>query len=267
MDLDPAVEAAGHALEDYNEQMDEMALFGHNVDAVVNIDAVEPQPTPTMAGIVTGSSSPTATGSGSTTRDTRTRKRLPTSRVWSDFDEVTGVDDKGKKVRVSAICKHCKTTLSARSSSGIGHFLRHQQHCKAKIEHDRAGIVQSVLKFNPDGSMQRWEYSASVARMETCRLIAREDLPLCFAESDAFHEYITHAHNPSFVRSSRQTIAIDLIKHYNGRMESLIETLKSSVSSVALTSDIWSCKAKEYYISVVAHYVNFDWGLEKGCLV
>jgi hypothetical protein len=145
MDVDPAAEAAAeaeeHALEDYNEHLDEMALFGHNVDAVVNIDAVEPQPTSTMAGTVTGSSSPAATGSGSTVRDTRSRKRLPTSRVWSDFDEVTGVDDKGKKVRISAICKHCKTTLSARSSSGTGHLLRHQQHCKAKIEHDRAGIV------------------------------------------------------------------------------------------------------------------------------
>ena len=70
MDLHLAAEVAEHALEDHNEQMDEMALFGHNVDAVVNIDAVEPQPTPTMAGIVTGSSSPTATGSGSTARDT-----------------------------------------------------------------------------------------------------------------------------------------------------------------------------------------------------
>jgi hypothetical protein len=35
--------------------------------------------------------------------------------------------------------------------------------------------------------------------------------------------------------------------------------LKSNVSCVALTSDIWSRNAKEDYISVVAHYVNADW--------
>jgi hypothetical protein len=35
---------------------------------------------------------------------------------------------------------------------------------------------------------------------------------------------------------------------------------------VALTSDIWSGKAKEDYISVVAHYVNSNWGLEKRLL-
>jgi hypothetical protein len=43
----------------------------------------------------------------------------------------------------------------------------------------------------------------------------------------------------------------------------LIDLLQSSVSSVALTSDIWSGNAKEDYISVVAHFVNVDWLLEK----
>jgi hypothetical protein len=265
MDLDPDAEAVEHDLQDHNERLDELALFGtgtgSNANVAIDVDAV----LPSLAGTVTAPSSPTATG-GSTARDNRPRKRLATSRVWVDFEEVTGIDEKGKKVRISAICKHYKCTLSARSSSGTGHLLRHQEHCKAEIEHDQEGIVQSVLKFNPNGFVQCWEYSALVARTEMCRLIAREDLPLCFAESDASHEYITRAHNPRFVKSSRQTIARDLIKHNNGRMERLIETLKSSVSSLALTSDIWSGKAKEDYISVVAHYVNSNWGLEKRLL-
>ena len=36
-----------------------------------------------------------------------------------------------------------------------------------------------------------------------------------------------------------------------------------AASSVALTLDIWSSNAKEDYISVVAHYVNADWELQK----
>jgi hypothetical protein len=36
-----------------------------------------------------------------------------------------------------------------------------------------------------------------------------------------------------------------------------------AASAVALTSDIWSGNAKEDYISVVAHYVNADWDLQK----
>jgi hypothetical protein len=49
-------------------------------------------------------------------------------------------------------------------------------------------------------------------------------------------------------------------------MEKLTETLKNSVSSVAITSGIWCGKAKDDYISVVAHFVNSDWGLEKRLL-
>ena len=36
-----------------------------------------------------------------------------------------------------------------------------------------------------------------------------------------------------------------------------------AASSVALISDIWSGNAKEDYISIVAHYVNADWELQK----
>jgi hypothetical protein len=39
----------------------------------------------------------------------------------------------------------------------------------------------------------------------------------------------------------------------------------STASSVALTSDIWSGNAEDY-ISVVAHYVNADWELQKNVI-
>src|SRR5688572_17801172 len=108
--------------------------------------------------------------------------------------------EQGKEVRISAICHHCRETLSAKFSSDTGHLLRHLDHCRAKKEKERSGIVQSVLKYNTDGSVMRWEYSVVVARTELCRLI-RLDLPLCFGESDAFQDYITNAHNLKFVKS------------------------------------------------------------------
>jgi hypothetical protein len=37
----------------------------------------------------------------------------------------------------------------------------------------------------------------------------------------------------------------------------------TACSSVAITSDIWNGNAKNGYLSVVAHFVNFDWELEK----
>jgi hypothetical protein len=101
-------------------------------------------------------------------------------------------------------------------------LLRH--HCNAKKEQERDGIVQSILKSNHNGSLIRWEYSPAVVRIELCRLIAREDLPLWFGDFDAFQEYIIRAHNPKFVKCSRQTTARDLIKLYNERVLKLIES-------------------------------------------
>jgi hypothetical protein len=37
----------------------------------------------------------------------------------------------------------------------------------------------------------------------------------------------------------------------------------TACSSIAITSDIWNDNSKEDYLSVVAHFVNSDWELEK----
>lgn len=111
--------------------------------------------------------------------------------------------------------------------------------------------------------MRNWEYNAEVARTQLCHLISRLDLPICLGETDAFEEYIRIAHNPRFVSVSRQTTTRDLVKYYADCRAKLVEVLGSGVNSVALTSDIWSGNAKEDYLSVVAHFVNSNWQLEK----
>jgi hypothetical protein len=67
MDLDMDAKAAEHELEDHNERLDELALFGtgtgSNAIVAIDVDAA----LPSLSETVTGSSSPTATGS--TARD------------------------------------------------------------------------------------------------------------------------------------------------------------------------------------------------------
>jgi hypothetical protein len=46
------------------------------------------------------------------------------SKCWADFNEIYE-EINGNKVRVQAICKLCRTTLSARSIAGTGHILSH----------------------------------------------------------------------------------------------------------------------------------------------
>jgi hypothetical protein len=118
-----------------------------------------------------------------------------------------------------------------------------------------------VFQFNPDGSARLWEYNADVARSETCCLICRLDLLICFAKSYDFEEYIKKAHNPRFSVVFRQTTARDIKKYYNDACAKLVNTFKTCVYFVVITSDIWSRNAKEYYLSVVIHFVYATWEL------
>jgi len=128
-------------------------------------------------------------------------------------------------------------------------------------------MTQTHIAFNSDGSVRRWEYSAEVARVELVRMLARLDLPLMIGETEAFKDYIKTAHNPNFSPVSKQTTGRDLFKYYNEKRDKLMVCLKDNdVSSVAITSDIWSGKAKENYLSVMAHFINADWQLEKRVL-
>jgi hypothetical protein len=205
---------------------------------------------------------PVSDAAGSNDLDSLTSSSIGKRRsaVWDDFTEVTE-NRNGKKVRIVGICKFCKARLSANSNAGTRHLLRHLKSYKKKSDH--AAMVQTRLALNPDGSFRNWEYDPQVARTELCRLIARLDLPLGIADTDGWDDYIHHAHNPIYVRVSRFTTARDLVKLYNEKLNNLKDIVFPIVSSICLTSDIWSGNAKEDYITVVAHFVNADWELKK----
>jgi len=95
-------------------------ILGSSADAAIEVAGAGAG---TGTGTRTGSTSLTGTAAASAS-GTRTRRRGPSSKVWLDFEEVTEIQG-GKEVRVSAICHHCKNTLSAKSSSGTGHLRRH----------------------------------------------------------------------------------------------------------------------------------------------
>jgi hypothetical protein len=119
-----------------------------------------------------------------------------------------------------------------------------------------------VLNYNSDGSVRNWDYIPKVARVERCHMIARLDLPLGICAYDAFVNYIRRAHNHRHAPVCRQTTTKDFVKHFNQTLTLMMDCLTTS-SSIAITSDIWNDNAKEDYLSVVVHFVNSDWELEK----
>lgn len=223
-------------------------------------DATGSAPTPPVMEPPAGSeASGTMSGSASTNTGS---KRSRTSGVWQHFDEVAMTGPDGRQVTF-ARCRICKNKLSAKSSGGTGHLKRHAEACAKK---QGIQLRQQQLLLNPDGTVRTWEYDPMVARENLARLIARQDLPLNFGESPAFENYIKNSHNPRFQAVSRQTTTRDLKNVYDKGYESLKELFSTCTFSVSVTSDIWSSRAKEDYLSVVVHFIDDDWQMQKRVL-
>ncbi|BAF17993.1 Os05g0521800 [Oryza sativa Japonica Group] len=214
---------------------------------------------PVQAATASEGFSGTASGSVSTHTGS---KRSRTSVVWQNFDEIKETCPDGREVS-KARCRICRQILSARSSGGTGHLKRHAESCAKK---QGIQLRQQQLMVNPDGTVRSWEYDPMVARESLVRLIARQDLPLNFGESPAFEHYIQQSHNPRFKAVSRQTSTRDLENVYHKEATALKELFSTCTFSVSVTSDIWSSGAREDYLSVVVHFVDDDWQLQKRVL-
>ena len=55
----------------------------------------------------------------------------------------------------------------------------------------------------------------------------------------------------------------DVVNYYNRRKADRIEEFHKGSFCIVLTSDVWTERSSEDYISVVTHYVDDEWKLQK----
>ena len=121
-DLAPHSDDLLEVEDDDDIREDAAALFGIDLG---DGDGSQPDPINLDADGDGGVEASTETHGISTTRTGKNK-----SAVWEYFHEI-----KENKVRVAAICKHCRTRYTARSAAGIGHLRRHMKSCMAKHNH------------------------------------------------------------------------------------------------------------------------------------
>lgn len=123
-----------------------------------------------------------STNQSSTSIGTK-RVRRKTSECWDHFDEEIVVEDDVNVLK--ARCKRCGRLYSSGRKGGTGHLNRH-----TLMHQKKDAGRQTTVKFNPDDTVRNFTYDPNVHREAICRLIASNDLPLGFGESEGFIEYI-----------------------------------------------------------------------------
>ena len=110
-----------------------LSEFGLSSDEIASMEVAaaasnEPEVSPEEQAGVPSSGSTSASGSTATGAK---RSRPSTSGVWENFDRTTRQDAAGNEVPY-AICKICHHELSAKSTGGTRHLLRHATRCRTK---------------------------------------------------------------------------------------------------------------------------------------
>ena len=82
-------------------------------------------------------------------------------------------------------------------------------------------------------------------------------MPISLGEHPAHIEYVRSL-VPDYQPVTRNTIKSDLENYYRQRRAALGKELENRIFNVAFTSDVWSGRAREDYISVVIHYIDND---------
>ena len=100
-------------------------------------------------------------------------------------------------------------------------------------------------------------FDPSSAREAVVRLIVGAELPISFGENPFFEQFVK-IFIPNYQYLSRHTIRGDILRFFHKKRQELQIEFQKCTFSVALTSDIWSSRAKQDYITVVAHYIDGD---------
>lgn len=165
-------------------------------------------------------------------------------------------------MEMRAICKYCKKSYSNKKGGGTGHINRHWPSCQA-LHQGGVEARQQTLSLSSQQGLQNFTYDAARAREALAIFLARAELPLTFADDEAFEEFIKTAFCPQFKKVSRNTTRSNIMKYFFTLRQTLIEDFKTFTATISCTSDLWEGCNKNGYLCVTAHYVDADWVLQK----
>ena len=109
-------------------------LFGVDIGsgpAPIDLDGGDAGAATMGTGTAVASNTNSTGGTGTPTSSAIDKRK---STVWADFEEIYE-EVNGNKIQTTTICRMCKAVLSARSTAGTGHLIRHQKSCRKKVDH------------------------------------------------------------------------------------------------------------------------------------
>lgn len=233
---------------------------------------------------------PTATASlSSKVEDIVDKKGVSTSAVWKYFGFL-----KSDKKQSSVRCKLCRRPVPTKSGNTTNMFHHLKQY--HPLEHTECKKIQSQTSAGKVSRPPRTSEacaSTSVAATQQQQTIvsafsstvpydkktkrhkditnaiayciAKDMLPISTVENKGFNKLIKVI-DPRYDLPGRKHFSRTVLPRLYAECREMVEKELQTVSYFATTSDMWSSRTSEPYMSLTIHFIDKEWNLQSKCL-
>lgn len=207
------------------------------------------------------------------------KKGFISSPAWQHFGFY-----KSDKTQTTVVCKICREVVRTKSGNTTNLFYHlnrsHPQEyelCRAvRGSTSSAGFsgaaastktkqVQTKLGF---GSSEKYDKVSKrhkdITHAVAC-FIARDMLPIATVEKPGFKQLLATL-DPRYEVPSRKFFSSTALPDLYNKCRESVQKELFSVCFYAATSDLWSSRTSEPYLSLSIHYINGEWSLISKCL-
>ncbi len=189
------------------------------------------------------------------------------SDVWQHFGFPVKRQDDGKKItdKTQTVCKHCKTRLpytTSNTSNMMCHLKRHhnnkllQTPATKRVKEGQTSIQRSFAATWSQSSAKAQEITRCIGVF-----IAKDMRPFSVVDNVGFRELV-RVLEPRYHIPSRPHFSQEVVPAlYCEAKAKVVDGLKKA-ENVAITTDGWTSRACQSYITVTAHVISTEWEMK-----
>ncbi|XP_034034592.1 zinc finger BED domain-containing protein 1-like [Thalassophryne amazonica] len=193
------------------------------------------------------------------------------SHVWAYFGFPVTYNDDGRRVvgKTITVCRHCGTRKpyeSGNTSSMAAHLKRHHPGMLApasgsKMSAAHQPLITSAFKHPLAAESDRAKAITNAIGV----FIAADIRPYSVAQNKGF-KHLLNVLEPRYEIPSCTHFSEKIVPSLYEQEKLRIVTELSQAPSVALTTDRWTSRGTESYITVTAHYITENWEMRSPVL-
>ncbi|KAK0143586.1 Zinc finger BED domain-containing protein 1 [Merluccius polli] len=170
----------------------------------------------------------------------------------------------GNLDKTHAICKRCLVELkyTGNTTNLANHLQRKHSitHTQVTTPNTVAEATPPVTNFFPP-TLSRTSKRALDVSSAIANFICKDMRPYSVVENEGFRDLL-HKLEPRYVMPSRQHFSEKCIPNLYNEVKARVKCDLVKATRVAITTDGWTSRTTEAYVTVTSHHIDSDWNIK-----